>query len=248
MIKLERGERPKELTDEVCEELKKLYAEDRDKDVWNSTKIKKPLKEAMLDMSHGKCSYCESRLEIESKDATIDHFLPKSKNPDEVVNWENLFPSCLRCNRKKNDNEDRLVNPCLDKPADYIGLAKKNPFRLVGIDDEKIGKNTITAIGLNDIVRVMGIRMEQWENIYQHMEEIYEDLQEVGYQKKYKTRFERLMGKCTAGNDYAAVKATNMLNDDIYKSIKQILVSEGVWTSNLQEMENEIQDISLKMV
>ena len=49
MIKLERGERPKELTDEVCEELKKLYAEDRDKDVWNSTKIKKPLKEAMLD-------------------------------------------------------------------------------------------------------------------------------------------------------------------------------------------------------
>ena len=58
--------------------------------------------------------------------------------------------------------------------------------------------------------------MEQWENIYQHMEEIYEDLQEVGYQKKYKTRFERLMGKCTAGNDYAAVKATNMLNDDIY--------------------------------
>ena len=244
MIKLERGKIP----DEVCEELKKLYAEDRDKDVWNSTKIKKPLKEAMLDMSHGKCSYCECRLEIESKDATIDHFLPKSKNPDEVVNWENLFPSCLRCNRKKNDNEDRLVNPCMDKPADYIGLAKKNPFRLVGIDDEKIGKNTITAIGLNDIVRVMGIRMEQWENIYQHMEEIYEDLQEVGYQKKYKTRFERLMGKCTAGNDYAAMKATNMLNDDIYKSIKQILVSEGVWTSNLQEMENEIQDISLKMV
>ena len=102
-----------------------------------------------------------------------------------MVEWENLFPACLRCNRKKNDNEDRLVNPCMDKPADYIGLAKKNPFRLVGIDDEKIGKNTITAIGLNDIVRVMGIRMEQWENIYQHMEEIYEDLQEVGYQKKY---------------------------------------------------------------
>lgn len=52
MIKLERGERPKELTDEVCEELKKLYAEDNDKDVWNSPKIKKPLKEAMLKMSH----------------------------------------------------------------------------------------------------------------------------------------------------------------------------------------------------
>ena len=39
-----------------------------------------------------------------------------------------------------------------------------------------------------------------------------------------------------------------MLNDDVYKCIKQILVSEGACTSNLQEMENEIQDISLKMV
>ena len=221
MIKLNRGECPKELTDEVKEELTELYKKDKEKDVWNSPKIKKTLKEALLEMSHGKCSYCECALGIESKDVTIDHFLPKKSHEGLVVEWENLFPACLRCNRKKNDNEDRLV---------------------------KIGKNTITAIGLNDIVRVMGIRMEQWENIYQHMEEIYEDLQEVGYQKKYKTRFERLMGKCTAGNDYAAVKATNMLNDDIYKSIKQILVSEGVWTSNLQEMENEIQDISLKMV
>lgn len=70
MIKLERGEKPKELTKEVCEELTKLYAEDNDRAVWNSPKIKKPLKEAILEMSHGKCSYCECRLEIESKDAT----------------------------------------------------------------------------------------------------------------------------------------------------------------------------------
>ena len=35
MIKLERGKRPDELTDEVCEELKRLYAEDNDKAVWN---------------------------------------------------------------------------------------------------------------------------------------------------------------------------------------------------------------------
>lgn len=82
MIKLERGKKPKELTKEVCEELIKLYAEDNDRAVWNSPKIKKPLKEAILEMSHGKCSYCECRLEIESKDATIDHFLPKSKNPE----------------------------------------------------------------------------------------------------------------------------------------------------------------------
>ena len=65
MIKLNRGECPKELTDEVKEELTELYKKDKEKDVWNSPKIKKPLKEALLEMSHGKCSYCECALVIE---------------------------------------------------------------------------------------------------------------------------------------------------------------------------------------
>lgn len=48
MIKLDRGDKPAELTDEVYEELKKLYAENKDKDVWNSPKIKEPLKKQYL--------------------------------------------------------------------------------------------------------------------------------------------------------------------------------------------------------
>ena len=80
MIKLNRGECPKELTDEVKEELTELYKKDKEKDVWNSPKIKKTLKEALLEMSHGKCSYCECALGIESKDVTIDHFLPKKSH------------------------------------------------------------------------------------------------------------------------------------------------------------------------
>lgn len=66
MIKLSWGEKTEELTNDVCEELKKLYAEDKDRDVWNSSKIKEPLKKAMLEMSYGKCSYCECKLGIES--------------------------------------------------------------------------------------------------------------------------------------------------------------------------------------
>ena len=41
MIKLNRGECPKELTDEVKEELTELYKKDKEKDVWNSPKIKR---------------------------------------------------------------------------------------------------------------------------------------------------------------------------------------------------------------
>ena len=49
-------------------------------------------------------------------------------------------------------------------------------------------------------------------------------------------------------NSYAAVKATNMLNDEIYSNIKSILVANEAWTSKLQELENELENIALKIV
>lgn len=248
MIKLNRGECPEALTDEVKAELTKLYKQDKEKDVWNSSKIKKSLKKALLEMSNDKCAYCECILGIESKDATIDHFLPKSTHEELVVEWENLFPACLRCNRDKNDNEEILINPCTDKPSTFIALAKANPFRFKGIDAEKVGKNTILAIGLNDVERVMKVRMAEWEHIHGKMEEIYDDLQDSGYQRKYKIRFEKLMKKCTVDNSYAAVKATNMLNDELYVVIKEIFIENGVWTSKIQNIENELKDIALKVV
>ena len=248
MIKLERGERPGELTDEVCEELKKLYAEDNDKDVWNSSKIKKPLKEAMLEMSHKKCSYCECRLEIESKDATIDHFQPKSKHPDKIVEWENLFPSCLRCNRKKNNREETIVNPCENEPREYLGIRNANRFRFKAIDSEGIGENTIDVIGLNDIERVMIPRMKEWESLEDLLIEIENDLEEDGFKKEYKNRLRKIMEDCLPDMSYSATKATNLLNDDTYSGIKNILIESDQWTDDLKELEKDIEHIALKLV
>ena len=47
MIKLERGKCPEELDEVVKEELTKLYKEDNTKSVWNSPKIKEPIKTAL---------------------------------------------------------------------------------------------------------------------------------------------------------------------------------------------------------
>lgn len=159
MIKLTRGECPQELTEDVKVVLTQLYRQNKEKDVWNSPKIKKPLKQALMDMSYNKCIFCECMLGIESKDVTIDHFKPKSKHEDIVVEWENLLPACLRCNRKKVDNDSKIINPCIDQPKEYLGLINNHRYRLKGIDSEGIGKNTIDVVGLNDIDRVMVPRM-----------------------------------------------------------------------------------------
>lgn len=122
MIKLTRDNCPKELNDEVKSALTKLYKENKENDVWNSPRIKVPLKKALMKMSHNKCVYCECMLGIESKDVTIDHFKPKVHNEELVIEWENLFPACLRCNRHKKDNESKIVNPCEENPKDFLGL------------------------------------------------------------------------------------------------------------------------------
>lgn len=248
MIKLDRGEKPAELTDKVCEELKKLYAEDNDKDVWNSPKIKEPLKKAILEMSHDKCSYCECKLGIESKDVTIDHFYPKSENPDKVVEWENLFPACLRCNRTKSKREEQIINPCNDEPKEYLGVRNINRYRLKGIDSEGIGKNTIDVIGLNDVSRVITPRMVAWEILKERLVEIEEDLQDGGYKRKYKNRLRKIMENCLPDTAYAAVKATNLLNDESYNAIKNILIAESQWTDDMKDVEIGIEEIALKLV
>lgn len=248
MIKLEREECPEELTSEVCEELTKLYLENRYRDVWNSPKIRKPLKDALLKMSHGKCAYCECKLNEESKDVTIDHFLPKSKNPNDVVKWENLFPACLRCNREKGDYTGTIVNPCQDRPQDYVALDSKSRYRLRGIDPIGIGKNTIMAVKLNDIQRVMVPRMAEWEDIHRRLEEVWEDLEEEGYRPRYRNRLEILMGECMPGSAYAAVKAVNMLDDVCYQNIKAFLKEAGEWTGKLNLFEREMQQIALTFV
>lgn len=247
MIKLNRGECPEELTNEVRAELTRLYAENKSKDVWNSPKIKEPLKKALLEMSHGKCAYCECMLGIESKDATIDHFIPKSVNGEKVVEWENLLPSCLRCNRSKNASEEVIVNPCKDEPREYLALHKINPFRLKGIDENGIGKKTIDTVDLNNPERVMVPRMVQWEDIHDRLDEIEEELK-AGYQERYRVRLLKLMRKCTYGNDYSAVKASNLLRDDTYIRVRQEIIHNGRWTEEMQLEEEELKNISLQFV
>jgi uncharacterized protein (TIGR02646 family) len=42
---------------------------------------------------------------------TIDHFLPKSRYPELVYAWENLYLACPRCQREKEANFDGCMDP-----------------------------------------------------------------------------------------------------------------------------------------
>ena len=245
MIKLSRGECPKELNSKVVEELTELYREDKKKDVWNSPKIKESLKKALMDMSKNKCAYCECILNIESKDFTIDHFSPKVSNESLVIEWTNLLPSCLRCNRQKNRKEDAIINPCEIDPKEHLGI-KRGGYRLKAINDSEIGKNTIRVVGLNDIDRVMSPRMLVIEKIINKLEELYEDIKDLKtIPQKYIDRCEIYLSEAMSDKAYSAVASAKILDDNIYKSIKDILIDKNKWNYQLQYIEKELMDIAL---
>lgn len=59
--------------------------------------------------------------------------------------------------------------------------------------------------------------------------------------------------KTTIFNQYleeflAAIKATNLLNDDTYNEIKNILLESEQWTADLKKLEEDIEHIALRLV
>ena len=249
MIKLERGECPDALDSDTIDELTKLYATNNQKDVWNSPKIKDSLKNALTHMSHGKCAYCECALNIESKDITIDHFSPKVTHADRVLEWENLFPSCLRCNRTKNKQEDVIINPCYMEPKQFLGVRRTHPYRLAILDETShIGSNTIDVLDLNNIKRVMTARFTIGEGVIERLNNLKNEIETC---KITKRQIQKLRGILQEGQEdmpYSAVISTLILNQKSYQEIKNVLLSEAKWTDELYDLEKDLLNLALENI
>lgn len=88
MIHIDRGDAPSELTEDVVHSKTAAFKADPKKVVWRD----KYIVEALMNMSHNKCAYCECKLGEESKYMEVEHFHDKKDFPDEVVLWNNLLP------------------------------------------------------------------------------------------------------------------------------------------------------------
>ena len=82
----------------------------------------------------------------------------------------------------------------------------------------------------------------------QRLIDIEADLKEEGFKKKYKNKLRRIMEDCLPDMSYSATKATNLLNDDTYNEIKNILLESDQWTVDLKKLEEDIEHIALRLV
>lgn len=80
------------------------------------------IKAALVQETHGKCAYCESKL-LHIHHGDVEHVYPKSLDPARTFEWDNLTLACEVCNQNKS-NKDPLVENIIDPyhadPSDHL--------------------------------------------------------------------------------------------------------------------------------
>ncbi len=104
--------------------------------------MKKEIRQAVHSKYDGHCAYCGKEIAI--KDMQVDHIEPqrnwdKSKTREEINSFENLNPSCRRCNHYKRANNleafqdmiktlhERTQDIYINKVAEDYGIIKVQP-------------------------------------------------------------------------------------------------------------------------
>lgn len=250
MIKVKRNEKPQELTEEVEKSLIEQFKNNK-KDVWNKSFIRR----ALLEQCHNKCVYCESRIGEENSKMEIDHYHCKSKYPNEVVRWENLFPACSHCNSKKSDHdtyEAPIVNPFEDEPKDYFYIKAFRYYCKNKIFESKVNR-TIEILGLNDTNKLVEYRFKLVNGIMGQLEDLYFDLEkldteirnDVRVKNRKLNKLKEILSTGQNTEKYSAFVATEIKENEYYGRIKNILESFEMWDEELKKLDEGLEEVRL---
>ncbi len=167
----------------------KIPTQQRDEVVNNYRKNE--IKQAVSNITKGKCVYCESY--IENVDyINIEHFYPKSIFPEYTFEWSNLFPACRKCNiHKGNTNivEKPIVNPEKDNPEEYFTFNNLRIETSVNSPSEQKSINTIEVCDLKRIslTRAYADILIEFYNLENKIKEEIKNLKKL-QQKAAKTK------------------------------------------------------------
>ncbi len=116
------------LDDSVKKDYYKNLRDEKNKirDRWNTIQENKckVVREQLLKLSDGCCAYCGKK--IRGSEMDVDHFLPSFNFPYIAYCWENLLPSCKRCNQTyKHDyvptslKDQIIIEKCMKDEKEY---------------------------------------------------------------------------------------------------------------------------------
>ncbi|MDD3253813.1 MAG: hypothetical protein PHV18_14795 [Lachnospiraceae bacterium] len=251
MIKLERPDKPSELTEEKEKELVQEF-KDTERAVWRKDYITEPL----FNMSHGKCCYCETVLGTQARPMNVEHFHCKEAYPNEVVTWDNLLPSCGQCNSNKGKHDTikdgLIINPTIDNPKEYLYLKY---FMIKSKDNQlgSIGRRTVELLDLNNRERLVNPRILIADTMRQKLENIHEKAVDLAGRQdgkqynrtKIVNGIRDILRMAQPDAEYSAFMSTIILTDEDYLETRDILIAKELWTKEFEVMHNKASEIKL---
>ncbi|MDA1782494.1 hypothetical protein AVT_11230 [Bacillus tropicus] len=250
MIKINKVSCPTELNDEVRQQLTDTYIQSGTS-VWKQ----KYIVEALLDSSHSKCCYCECNVSEESKYMEVEHFMDKNHYPDKVVEWDNLLPSCKRCNGNKSDHDvvsEPIINPAIIEPKEHLTMWA---YRFRSKNGSVIGQNTIDVIQLNETHRLGLARFEIGEETHNQIN-ILLDLtveycdgtaQHTRRRNKIKSQIKALMREGCPTQEYSATVATEINNSEEFSVVMDLFKGNDLWDEEMDELYSEVCKSALEI-
>lgn len=242
MIKLTLPPKPSRLAQEEMSLTQEFIESGKKKTVWKKDYITRPL----LEMSHNKCAYSEIKLNQESTYMEVEHFKHKDQYPEDVVNWNNLLPSCKKCNTTKGTVDMAIypiVNPVFDNPSDHLYVKS---FRF-HYKDEK-GARTIKLVALNDIEHFVKPRFECAQYVLDRILTYFDALKKADSIDSAASisAIKTILESCGPHSVYSAVIATYLLYEcpDI-KAMYSYLKDNGLWDSEFEDINNILKSIAL---
>lgn len=154
------------------------------------------IQEALSASSHRKCAFCECK-PGESGNIEVEHFEPKSLYPDLAFEWDNLLPSCRKCNEAKSDYDTRtnpIINPAVEDPEELLTYSFLRIAPLTGSGQEIKAQQTIDVCNLN-CERLYKARSALMKSITEYIDELKEKIgwiSEADTDQKRKYRITKL--------------------------------------------------------
>jgi len=248
MISIKRIDSPAELTANVVSDLTAEFIANGTR-VWAKSYIKRDL----LTMSNNKCAYCEAKVDEESKYMEVEHFHDKDTYPNEVVRWDNLLPSCKKCNGQKGTHDtyiEPIIDPTNTDPKEHIEFWR---YRLRSNTD--LGKMTISVLELNNQDRHTKVRFRLGEEINRQLDSILALL--VDYENGSNTtvirrnriirKTKNLLRQGRRIEEYSSIVSTLIMNDSDLDHVFAKLKELNFWDEELDSLNAEISTNSLNI-
>ena len=253
MIKFNKASRPQVLIDNFAEWTNELDSEikihgsfnklpDKIKETVRSRYRHPDIESELIPNEDTKCVFCES-IPAESGYVEIEHFSPKTLYPSKTYLWENLLPSCKRCNLAKlslDTEKSPLVKPDIEEPKDFFEYDSiKIKVKKNALDLNKASR-TISTLKLNQhrLIKPRSellVRLVNFENV------LGESLKE--YKKAtYKNKKNRIV--CNIANALDQIDSLSG-NQEKYAGFTQHYINNN---AIIQEAKKLIQGVIQQQV